>query len=152
MYTLSGRIQEFAADHWPNAYFLRAERTAEDEVPFDLRTDRYLEYDSDDPAGKLELLKTGLRQTLASEATDSPVFQMLPDLEGHDRSRFLPVPQSFREDVERAYTSRSLGLLGLLAAGSILYLQLPAPRRFHPAVDPAKVMARLRLIGRRGDG
>ena len=36
-------------------------------------------------------------------------------------------------------------LLGLLAAGSILYLQLPAPRRFHPSVDPRKVMARLRL-------
>ena len=35
--------------------------------------------------------------------------------------------------------------LGLLAATTILYLQLPAPRRFHPAVDPRKVMARLRL-------
>jgi hypothetical protein len=37
------------------------------------------------------------------------------------------------------------GLLGALAAGSILYLQLPAARRFHPAVDPRKVMARLPL-------
>jgi hypothetical protein len=36
-------------------------------------------------------------------------------------------------------------LLGLLAAGSILYLQLPAARRFHPAVDPRKVMSRLRF-------
>jgi hypothetical protein len=36
-------------------------------------------------------------------------------------------------------------LLGLLAAGAILYLQLPAPRRFHPSVDPRKVLARLRL-------
>jgi hypothetical protein len=35
--------------------------------------------------------------------------------------------------------------LGVLAAASILYLQLPAPRRFHPSVDPRKVMARLRL-------
>jgi len=35
--------------------------------------------------------------------------------------------------------------LGLLAAISILYLQLPAARRFHPSVDPRKVMARLRL-------
>ena len=35
--------------------------------------------------------------------------------------------------------------LGLLAVGSILYLQLPAARRFHPMVDPRKVMARLRL-------
>ena len=35
--------------------------------------------------------------------------------------------------------------LGLLAVVSILYLQLPAARRFHPMVDPRKVMARLRL-------
>ena len=103
-------------------YLLRArskkppkERTAEDEVPFDLKTDRYLEYDCADPAAKLELLVDGLRQTLASEKADSPVFQMLPDLEGQDRARFLPVPQTFREDVESALRSRALGLLGLLA-------------------------------------
>jgi hypothetical protein len=35
--------------------------------------------------------------------------------------------------------------LGLLSAAAILYLQLPAARRFHPMVDPRKVMARLRL-------
>ena len=35
--------------------------------------------------------------------------------------------------------------LGLLAAFAILYLQLPTARRFHPSVDPRKVMARLRL-------
>jgi hypothetical protein len=91
------------------------ERTAKDEVPFDLKTDRYLEYDSDKPAEKLELFIDGLRQTLASDKSDSPVFQMLPDLEGQDRSRFLPVPQSFRDDVELAFRSRGLGLLGLLA-------------------------------------
>jgi tetratricopeptide (TPR) repeat protein len=91
------------------------ERSAEDEVPFDLRTDRYLEYDSDKPAEKLNLLTDGLRQTLASDKSDSPVFQMLPDLEGQDRARFLPVPQSFRDELERAFRSRGLGLLGLLA-------------------------------------
>src|ERR1035441_4729591 len=87
----------------------------ENEVPFDLRTDRYLEYDSEQPAGKLELFTDALRQTLASDNRDSPVFQMLPDLEGQDRSRFLPVPQTFRDDVEIALTARQLGLLGLLA-------------------------------------
>ena len=35
--------------------------------------------------------------------------------------------------------------LGLLSVAAILYLQLPAARRFHPMVDPRKVMARLRL-------
>ena len=33
----------------------------------------------------------------------------------------------------------------VLAAGSIVYLQFPAARRFHPMVDPHKVMARLRV-------
>ncbi len=40
---------------------------------------------------------------------------MLPDLEGQDRSRFLPIPQTFRDDVEIALKTRQLGLLGLLA-------------------------------------
>jgi tetratricopeptide (TPR) repeat protein len=85
------------------------------EVPFDLLTDRYLEYDGDSPADAVELLTSALRQTLASEKPDSPVFQMLPDLEAQDRARFLPVPQSFREDVSLATTRRQFGLLGLLA-------------------------------------
>lgn len=87
----------------------------QDEVPFDLRTDRYLEYDADSPADALELLTDALRQTLASEKSDSPVFQMLPDLEAQDRSRFLPVPRAFREDVALAQARGQAGLLGLLA-------------------------------------
>lgn len=90
-------------------------RSPQDEVPFDLKTDRYLEYDSDKPGEKLDLLRDALQQTLASENRDSPVFQMLPDLEGQDRARFLPVPHSFRDDVERAFKTRQPGLLGLLA-------------------------------------
>jgi tetratricopeptide (TPR) repeat protein len=92
-----------------------SERSPEDEVPFDLRTDRYLEYESDKPAEKMEILKDALLQTLASDNPDSPVFQMLPDLEGQDRSRFLPVPQAFRDDVELAFNRKQIGLLGLLA-------------------------------------
>jgi tetratricopeptide (TPR) repeat protein len=91
------------------------DRGSEDEIPFDLRTDRYLEYDSQQPGGKLELFTDALRQTLASDYRDSPVFQMLPNLEGQDRSRFLPVPQTFSDDVEIASKARQLGLLGLLA-------------------------------------
>ncbi len=90
-------------------------RDAKDEVPFDLRTDRYLEYDANAPRDSLALLTEALRQTLASENPDSPVFQMLPDLEAQDRSRFLPVPQAFREDVGLASARSQLGLLGLLA-------------------------------------
>jgi len=91
------------------------QRTPQDEVPFDLRTDRYLEYDPDSPTQKLDVMIQALRQTLASEKPDSPVFQMLPDLGAQDRSRFLPVPQSFRDDVELASKRKQMGLLGLLA-------------------------------------
>jgi tetratricopeptide (TPR) repeat protein len=91
------------------------DRGPQDEVPFDLKTDRYLEYDSDKPAETLTSLTEALRQTLASEKPDSPVFHMLPDLEAQDRSRFLPVPRSFRDEVELASKAKKIGLLGLLA-------------------------------------
>ena len=90
------------------------DRTPEDDIPFDLKTDRYLEYDSTRPADLLETLTDALRQTLASDNRDSPVFQMLPELAEQDRSRFLPVPQTFRDDVELAFKAGRRGLLGLL--------------------------------------
>src|SRR5438477_5603773 len=56
----------------------RAERTADDEVPFDLRTDRYLEYDHTNPEASLSDLVTALADTKAGERKDSPVFLTLP--------------------------------------------------------------------------
>lgn len=73
-----------------------------DEVPFDLKTDRYLSYDVANPSSALEALTRGLRQTLNSEDKDSPVFQLLPELMEQDKSRFLAVPKDFREEVRRA--------------------------------------------------
>jgi hypothetical protein len=64
-------------------------------------------------------------------------------LSRHERARFS-VYVFLSCEILRAIRIHSW-LLGLLAAGSILYLQLPAPRRFHSSVDPRKVMARLRL-------
>jgi hypothetical protein len=73
-----------------------------DEVPFDLRTDRYLSYEVQDPAAALDKLKEGLRQTLLSDDKDSPVFQLLPELEEQDKARFLAIPTDFQDEVERA--------------------------------------------------
>jgi hypothetical protein len=87
-----------------------------DEVPFDIKTDRYLTYDAVNPATSLVDLVEGLRQTINSEAKDSPVFQMLPDLGEQDRARFLPIPRDFREEVECATEKREIGDLELLAA------------------------------------
>ena len=92
------------------------DRGPEDDVPFDLKTDRYLQYDSDSPGATVDTLIQALRQTIASENPDSPVFQMLPDLQAQERSRFLPVPQGFRDEVELASKAKQLGMLGVLAS------------------------------------
>ena len=87
-----------------------------DEVPFDLKTDRYLTYDGKNPAASVDDLFQGLKQTLNAKQQDSPVFQMLPDLAEQDRARFLPIPLDYREEVERASEKKELGDLELLAA------------------------------------
>jgi len=92
------------------------DRGPEDDVPFDLKTDRYLQYDADAPAGTVETLIQALHQTIASEQADSPVFRMLPELVAQERSRFLPVPQGFRDELELAFKAKDLGMLGVLAA------------------------------------
>ena len=61
----------------------------------------------------------------------------------HERARFS-VYVLLSCEILRAIRIHSWPL-GLLSAGAILYLQAPAARRFHPSVDPRKVMARLRL-------
>jgi hypothetical protein len=63
-------------------------------------------------------------------------------LRRHERARFS-VYVFLSCEILRAIRIHSW-LLGLLAAGSIVYLQFPAARRFHPSVDPHKVMARFR--------
>jgi hypothetical protein len=62
-------------------------------------------------------------------------------LSRHERARFS-VYVFLSCEILRAIRIHSW-VLGLLSAGAILYLQLPAARRFHPSVDPRKVMARL---------
>ena len=102
-------------------FLLRAKGMAS-EVPFDLRTDRYLSYDAAAPAEAMSQLCEGLKATIASERQDSPVFRVLPELREPDRSKFLPIPREFREEVEYAAKSRLMGKLALLgqeAKGSL---------------------------------
>jgi hypothetical protein len=77
-------------------------RSKSDEVPFDLKTDRYLEYDRDNPGASKDDLAARLRATLDSESNDSPIFEYLPTLAAVDPGRFVIVPRGFREDVARA--------------------------------------------------
>ncbi len=89
---------------------------AETDVPFDLKTDRYLMYDPEKPGGSMDLLAAALRLTLDSQSADSPVYQLLPGLEPADPNTVLVVPLDFREEVERAEAARQCGDLQLLAS------------------------------------
>jgi len=62
-------------------------------------------------------------------------------LRRHERARFSAYVFLSCE-VLRAARIHSLAL-GLTAVGFLVYLQLPAARRYHPSVDPRKVLARL---------
>jgi hypothetical protein len=101
-----------------HTFMIRARGTdlKTDDVPFDIKTDRYLNYDGVNPQTNVDDLYEGLRQTINSDAKDSPVFQILPNLDEQDRAKFLPVPRDFREEVERATQMKELGDLELLAA------------------------------------
>ncbi len=94
-------------------FLLRAKGMTND-VPFDLKTDRYLPYDPAAPGDTLAAFTAGLEATLAEERQDSPVFKMLPDLREQSRTRFLAVPRDFREEVEYAAATRRAGQLALL--------------------------------------
>ena len=54
------------------------------DVPFDLKTDRYIPYKRTDPAAAVDLLTQSIKDTLLSirqaEKPDSPVFALLPEL------------------------------------------------------------------------
>lgn len=89
-----------------------------DEVPFDLKTDRYLQYDLSTEQvaeeSRQSLLRT-LRDTIRSDTTDSPVYNLLPNLEIRDATAFIAVPQEFSEAVDLAKKNEDPARLGLLA-------------------------------------
>lgn len=86
-----------------------------EKVPFDLQTDRYLEYPAADPRAALPALIEGLKATLDSDDADSPVLQLLPGLPPTDWARLLAVPADFREEVRRAEKDGRRGDLRLLS-------------------------------------
>jgi hypothetical protein len=90
--------------------------SARSDVPFDLKTDRYLSYDAINPAGAVDLLAAALTITLDAQQADSPVYQLLPALEPADPARVLVVPLDFREEVDRAEAAQNCAELQMLAA------------------------------------
>lgn len=80
---------------------------------------------------------------------DSFVYLLIAPIVGtlmlrrHERARFS-VYVFLSCEILRAVHIRSVAL-GVLALAAILYLQLPAARRYHPSIDPRQVLERIRL-------
>lgn len=89
---------------------------SKDDVPFDLKTDRYLSYDAKNPGATMDILAAALKETADSQKPDSPIYQLLPGLEPADPDKVLVIPVDFREEVERAEAAKNCGDLQLLAA------------------------------------
>lgn len=87
-----------------------------DEVPFDLKTDRYFSYDAANPGANVDGLAKALKATLDSQNADSPIFQLLAELEPAERNKYLRVPIDFRESVESAEAKKHCADLQLFAA------------------------------------
>jgi tetratricopeptide (TPR) repeat protein len=85
------------------------------EVPFDLKTDRYLEYNADKPGEAQSLLADALEQSLPARHADSPVFLLVPGLEPTDPERLHPIPPGFSEEVVAAQRSKDRPMLAVLA-------------------------------------
>jgi hypothetical protein len=86
---------------------------APNEVPFDLKTDRYLAYDPDDLKASVADLVKGLKETIATRRLDSPVFRSLPKLKEPEPSVLSPVPLTFVDEVDLAARKGQGGKLGL---------------------------------------
>lgn len=88
------------------------------EVPFDLKTDRYLAYDKENPKAAQDQLRVAIEATIARDGIDSPVFQLVPEAKPHDIAVLAPVPRDFREAAARAAKLQDAAQL-LLMAGEV---------------------------------
>lgn len=84
------------------------------DVPFNLRTDRYLAYDAENPQSSVGRLVNVIRATLENTEPDSPVHQLLPALAKPDLTDLLRAPAEFAQAVDRARMENRHGDLVLL--------------------------------------
>ena len=106
----------------PNGTILIRLDTGGRDVPFDLKTDRYIVYDWEKPAASIDLLARSIEDTINAAASrdrraDSPVFLLLPALAPTDPAKLIVVPSDFQEAVEKAESDPANGptTLALLA-------------------------------------
>jgi hypothetical protein len=106
----------------PNGTILIRLDTGGRDVPFDLKTDRYIVYDWEKPAASIDLLARSIEDTINAAASrdrraDSPVFLLLPALAPTDPAKLIVVPSDFQEAIEKAESDQANGptTLALLA-------------------------------------
>jgi hypothetical protein len=92
-----------------------ADEPSPDDVPFDLKTDRYLEYDLKKPGDSVEDLTRAIKETLEATHIDSPVYLLLPELRPPSTGTLRAVAEEFREAVMKAAAKNDEAVLGLLA-------------------------------------
>jgi hypothetical protein len=97
-----------------------------DEIPFDLKTDRYLRYDPGSPGASRTDLTQVLRETLASEDVDSPIYELLPEFAPSSYTALISLPRSLAEDIEQAREAKQAGELRLIA-GEVTGLRFEEP-------------------------
>ena len=96
--------------------------TSGKDVPFDLKTDRYVAYARDDPAAAVGLLSQSIKETLQAtrnpeRKADSPVFLLLPELSPPALETLTVVPRGFQEAVEKAEHDAKNGVTTLALLG-----------------------------------
>jgi len=99
----------------PRSTVMIRTRVEGNDFPFDLQTDRYLEYDAKEPKNKVDDLAKALTATVESQRVDSPVYLLLPDLKSPDPAVLKVVPRDFHDEVKRAIDHGWRGDLRLLS-------------------------------------
>jgi len=95
--------------------FRRPDEGKANGVPFDLKTDRYLEYALSDLRGAVPALSKAIADSLRAKNVDSPVYLLLPKLAPPSADALRGVPEEFRQAVELAAEHADHPRLGLLA-------------------------------------
>ncbi|HEV7609876.1 MAG TPA: tetratricopeptide repeat-containing protein [Steroidobacteraceae bacterium] len=99
----------------PKASAKKPSASAPDEVPFDLKTDRYLEYNLKKLGDSVPELTKAIQETRKATNIDSPVYLLLPELRPPGTGKLRAVAEKFREAVIKAAERNDYAVLGLLA-------------------------------------
>jgi hypothetical protein len=97
----------------PNGTILIRFPTSGKDVPFDLKTDRYIAYERHNLTAAVDLLSKSIKDTIqemgrsnGERRADSPVFLLLPGLIPPDPAKLTVVPRDFQEAIQIAANAK----------------------------------------------